>query len=34
MVKGGVGYSFFNAMIMVLSMSLAVLVLHQITWRL
>ena len=32
MVKGGVTYSFFKAMIMALAMSLAVLVLSRITW--
>jgi hypothetical protein len=32
MVKGGVAYSLFKAMIMALSMSLAVLVLPRITW--
>jgi hypothetical protein len=30
MVKGGVGYSFFKAMIMALSMSLAVMVLARV----
>jgi hypothetical protein len=32
MVKGGVTYSFIKAMIMALSISLAVMVLHRITW--
>ena len=32
MIKGGVAYSFFKAMIMALSMSLAILVLSRITW--
>jgi hypothetical protein len=32
MVKGGVAYSLFKAMIMALSMSLAVLVLPRIMW--
>jgi hypothetical protein len=32
MEKGGVTYSFFKAMIMALSMSLAVMVMSRITW--